>query len=304
MDIHKFGDKVAKAVKEKTKSSYTIQFCSRGRARYFLDILKPKNRYQTQQADGPLRPFFHESLEGGRNEENIQHIPGRDWLNDCFKIPGERDIPLDSFAHVKDRIAFALLNPKCQLMEYVPHIRYLDLAIAFYILSGEDEDSYSTRFILDSDLRAWGIGLDIIYGLALVNTPRILPATQATMAEFGHSIGKVQDDRGNSPFCIIGNAYGIYGAAVMLYPDILRQKADQYQNDVLILPMSVKTVMVLPDNTRISYWEWSRLISSISRKVPSDDVLLEHPYLYRKETGELDIVGIREEGKYVWNENI
>lgn len=200
------------------------------------------------------------------------------------------------FDHVKDRIGFALINPNSQLLERIAWISFLDLAVTFYVLPEQDKDSDHIQFINDWDLQAWGISIDWLYGLAITNMPRMLPVTQVTMAELGRSLGDVGNGKEVSPFCILGNASGIYGAASMLYPNILRLQAEKYDRDILILPLSVKTIMTIPDCNGIPYEEWNQLILKMSIHVPNNEALTRHPYLYNKKSGQIEIVGKEENG--------
>lgn len=74
-------------------------------------------------------------------------------------LPSELAEQLKDFEKVKDRIAYKLINAEdnAVLLSGVPHFRYLDLAVVFYIIVAESEEGQMTALIHDEHLNLWNI---------------------------------------------------------------------------------------------------------------------------------------------------
>ena len=79
-------------------------------------------------------------------------------------LPSELAEQLKDFEKVKDRIAYKLINAEdnAVLLSGVPHFRYLDLAVVFYIIVAESEEGqdvykrqilyhYSVTFLINQE---------------------------------------------------------------------------------------------------------------------------------------------------------
>ena len=78
---------------------------------------------------------------------------------------------------MKDRIAYKLINAEdnAVLLSGVPHFRYLDLAVVFYIIVAESEEGQMTALIHDEHLNLWNITADDLSLLSEQNTGTLLP---------------------------------------------------------------------------------------------------------------------------------
>ena len=56
----------------------------------------------------------------------------------------------------------------------------------------------------------------------------------------------------SSPFYVLTNIQGINGAVCLLYPQVLKNFAEEAGRDIIILPSSIHEVLLLPDNGDIS----------------------------------------------------
>ena len=64
-----------------------------------------------------------------------------------------------------------------KLLEQAPHIRFLDLAVIFYILDASERDSIVRAFtITNRQLEVWGVSKEILFEEASRNMPRRFPA--------------------------------------------------------------------------------------------------------------------------------
>ena len=84
------------------------------------------------------------------------------------------------------------------------------------------------------------------------------------------------------------NALEWNGASALLYPDVLETYANQYDCDWLIIPSSVHEVLLRPYCSEAEIENARSAISDVNASLLSpDEVLSDHPYLYRRDKKEL-----------------
>ena len=179
-------------------------------------------------------------------------------------LPSELAEQLKDFEKVKDRIAYKLINAEdnAVLLSGVPHFRYLDLAVVFYIIVAESEEGQMTALIHDEHLNLWNITADDLSLLSEQNTGTLLPCR----------IKPIED------------AIMELGASCLLYKDVLKNFAAQVDDDLVILPSSIHEVLLAPYKKALSLDELNEMIFCINRsEVPVEDRLSDHIYFYSRE---------------------
>lgn len=205
---------------------------------------------------------------------------------------------LRDFNTAKDRIAFRLISREYneELLTTVPWLPFLDLAIVFILCISQEKDGRLTALIHNSQMALWGLSPKELYKIAARNTPRLFPPV---LKRLEHVLNEMlQDEDGSGPFGIPGflplnpplylltNQDSCDGAACLLYENVIKDLADQYQKDLLILPSSVHEVLLSPDIHKFSYPMLQDLIQKINREELSpEDRLSDRLYLYERETG-------------------
>ena len=134
---------------------------------------------------------------------------------------------------MKPRILLRLINREsnASLLQNMPHIPWLDLAIVFCLCLKEDDSGLMTASIYNDHLDAWGISQNDLWLLAMENTPRHFPPVITHMSCIlggiepdGPGPMRKQDDALlSSPLYVLTNSSGIHGAACILYPQVLKK---------------------------------------------------------------------------------
>ena len=114
--------------------------------------------------------FYFKQYLKGRSLEEICH----DILSvyEENKPSGNIDISFfTNYEQVKKRIVFKLINyeQNKNLLQKIPHIKILDLAIIFNCLVDADETGNATILIYNQHLSLWNITKDDLYHLAMKN---------------------------------------------------------------------------------------------------------------------------------------
>ena len=210
--------------------------------------------------------------------------------------PGLDCTDLLDFEAMKPRILCRLINREANaaLLQKLPHIPWLDLAIVFCLCLKEDADGMMTAAIYNDHLEAWSVSLEEIHALAMENPiSRFPPITtnmpcllEGTVQAGGQTQAFSREDPFFSPLYVLTNTSRIHGAACMLYPQVLKNFAEGVERDLIILPSSIHEVLLLPQEDGFSCQEMSRLVECVNQaEVPSQDRLSNQVYLYSREKG-------------------
>lgn len=295
MNIFEFSEKTAKALQERLGPGFTVIHRDKEDAEGILPMLEIVGESEEQFPPILMEPCYHDFLDGNESEELLERIISAIccglFNNDC-KMLLSQEMRVADYEYAKNKIAYALFNCVRFIPEKILTCPYLDMRKVFYILSTEKSGSHFHRFVCKADLEKWNISFDTLHEQAMINTPKLLPLECTNMSDILQGEELESDD--GAIFTVLGNKLGLYGAAVMLYPDLLKSLSEKYEKDILILPLSMEEVIISPDEKMIPYFEWNKLMKDMNKVIPPDDVLMTHPYLYIRETGQIKIVGKEE----------
>nr|WP_300865111.1 DUF5688 family protein [uncultured Acetatifactor sp.] len=198
-----------------------------------------------------------------------------------------------SFEKVRDRICYRLIGRKGngELLEEIPYIEFLDLAICFHYAYHGKELGDGTILIYNSHMEMWDTCAAELYGLARRNTRRLFPwrcmGWEVAMQELA-GLGEctdMEDVEGledmDLPLKVLTNSSRSHGAACILYPGVLEEEARKTGSDLFILPSSIHEVLLLPDTGNEDSGELKKMVSEVNRSyVAAEEVLSDTLYRY------------------------
>ena len=86
------------------------------------------------------------------------------------------------------------------------------------------------------------------------------------------------------PMYVLTNKKRYYGAACIVYPNVLEEIGDLLQEDYYIIPSSVHEILFLPASKCIDSEALNSIIEDVNRsQVEDEDWLSDHTYLYQRE---------------------
>ncbi|MDO5519980.1 MAG: DUF5688 family protein [bacterium] len=221
-----------------------------------------------------------------------------------------------SFEQVKDKIIYRLINynKNTKLLEEVPFVRFLDLAITFHCLVKQDEDGIGTIRITNEHAECFGVTVKELMQLAIKNTTRLFPIKISSMEEVIYELMKrdfyelcpIGDCEGDEMFrqmmsqmlpdesapkmYILSNETGINGATAMLYRDGIKEFANRLDSDLYILPSSIHEVILVPYDETLRKEELRNMVCEVnSSQVPIDEVLSDKVYIYHRKNNRVEI---------------
>lgn len=196
-----------------------------------------------------------------------------------------------NFARVRGRICYRLISAEKnkKLLEDIPYIPYLDMAVSFYYAYQGEDSSMGTILVHNSHLDMWKTTVEELFLLAQGNTPRLFPWICSSLEEMVEKYGEVQDreEAALKPFCekvpfwILTNKQRAFGAACMLYTGVLEELAKKEQTNFFILPSSVHEVILMADKGGDWDWKLREIIREINASQPEqEEVLSDSLYYY------------------------
>lgn len=253
-----------------------------------------------------LDAFYEEYLQRGISIEEVcaevVHTYKISKTNHKFDTSGVMD-----FEQVKDNICFKLVNAQRnqELLADVPHIKFLDLAIIYFILISKDSAGTGTIMVRNNIMDMWGVDIDELYNIALRNTQRLFRGTVSSMSsviseminsgEDDESIEDVFDmevgDADAIPMYVATNLSKINGAGVILYDNLLKEFADRINSDFFILPSSIHETLFVS----VSFGADERGLAAMVRdvnatQVAADEVLSDNVYRYNRVTDRVEMI--------------
>ena len=198
-----------------------------------------------------------------------------------------RDV--SNFESIRNRIVYKLIHAgnNKTLLSSVPHIRYLDLAIVFYFIVTENNEGQMTALIRREHLKLWNITEEQLIQLAEENTPRLLPARitpiEQVLAKLDTFSLLPPEGLPSVHLKVLTNHREINGAACILYPELLKNLADEAEDDLVILPSSIHEVLIARQSQTLPYHELNSMVRYINQTdVPPEDRLSDHIYCYSR----------------------
>lgn len=248
-----------------------------------------------------LEPYYQAYLEGAGTNELADRLCS--IYDSCAKplLTEEFDY---SFKEMSNCIIFRLvsLERNLRLLEKVPYMKYLDLAITFHCLVREDEEGIGTIRITNEHLEHWNTTVQELFSLSVSNTKMIMPPTIRRMDEVIKGIlsGGWQEDEkdfeeqyhtlldhsytNENHMYILTNQKGINGASCLLYENILLEFANQINSDLYILPSSIHEVILVPAEKGISKDALTEMVKDVNRtQVANEEILSDRVYYFSRE---------------------
>lgn len=151
-----------------------------------------------------------------------------------------------NFETCRNRIIYRLISrsKNRRLLEQMPYIPFLDMAVTFHVIVGITDQCVKT-FKIDKKLQeGWGVSVEQLLKLAKQNTERLLPLEIADMNTLIQKHMKMDGEHiptgiGDPNMIVITNSFGVYGASVVLYEDMIQNIADELDCDLYVIPSSV-----------------------------------------------------------------
>ena len=193
---------------------------------------------------------------------------------------------ISDFDTIQEKIVFKIVYAPLNeiLLKTLPHIRFLDYAIVFYILFEVDENGTATIPITNDLIQLWNTNLNEIHQLAKYNTPQLLPAVFKPMRiVIEELLGNPCENefQADDMMFVLTNSLRSLGAACILYDNLLLQIGNFLKENFYILPSSIHEVIIIPESQAPDKETLNEMVLEVNEtQVQPEDVLSDHVYYY------------------------
>ncbi|MGB8452583.1 MAG: DUF5688 family protein [Anaerocolumna sp.] len=252
-----------------------------------------------------LNPYYERYLTGDPFEGLVDEII--QVYRNTREVGEKNDLSIRyEFNEMKPYIIYRLINydRNRKLLMEVPHVHFMDLAITFHCLVKNNEKGIGTIRITNEHINTWNINIEELKEIARINTPALFPPVVKSMNDVIQDIfknelhtfsqsdsysedstifdGLSQHETNN--MYVISNLKGINGASCLLYPNVMKDLAEELNSDLYILPSSIHEVIVVKGNASMDKNTFREMVFDVNRtQVPDEDVLSDNVYFYSRE---------------------
>ncbi len=245
-------------------------------------------------------------------------------LNQIYeKYDQKEEIDVDfftDFEKVRGKLSVKLINYELNqaLLQDVPHIHFLDLAVVCHCIVVNDLIGNGSILIHENHMKLWKVDKRKMFEEALSNAQHIEPAQLKNMTEMlqemyqesesGKEIEKVtvstnrcitrqleevavQEGTQEIQMYVLTNRNRYHGAAVILYEGLLTKIAESFHRSFYMLPSSIHEVILIPANNGIEEDNLSKMVQEVNEtQLMSEEVLANHAYYFDQRKKELEIL--------------
>lgn len=185
------------------------------------------------------------------------------------------EVVIDDLNDFKSRAILTLINTEKNqnILSYVPYRAYYEFSIVYRIIVHEDEEATTSGIVTNKMLEKAGYTEEELYKFAYENTRKDVNISKM----FG--------------MYVLTTKRGMYGAASILFPEMIKEIADHCGCDLYLIPSSTCEWMAVPVRT-ISGGaaEVNKMIREAnSVAVEEEEILGERCYYYDYKTGEIRV---------------
>lgn len=207
-----------------------------------------------------------------------------------------------TYENMKNRIIYRLVNfeRNQKILDQIPFIRFLDLAVTFHCLIEINDSGISTIRITREMMELWNMDVNSIWRQAKINTPGYFPLRFRSMSQVVEEILEKQmpgmlsketrKDQIGADMYILSNELGVNGSAALLYDNAVKELARERCCNFYILPSSIHEVILVPYRETYIKEQLSEMVKEINTtQVPKEDILSDQVYFYNYSNNSFEI---------------
>ena len=246
----------------------------------------------------PLEMLYEQFEDGSSLSELCDYIES--ITNSAIPPAVSRIRSLNCFEDLKDRITCRIISCEKneEFLRTVPWLPYLDLAIIFSLSIQSEGETQISTVITHTVSDSWNVTPEELFEIAMENTPWIHPSLfrrLETVVEeyFPGATLFLPPDVPVPTLYVFTNETAHYGAATILYPNALKDLAEQFGSDLLILPSSIHEVLIIADSENFSEHDYQIFRNTIrhvnDEAILPEDFLSDNLYRYHRASEQLEI---------------
>ena len=231
-----------------------------------------------------LNRYYNQFLTDGieKTAQSIIALYEESKVEESFPIS-----MLTDFSKVKPLIKMKLINyqENSDLLETVPHIKILDLAVVFMIvLKAPEKCQLGTILIHNKYLDYWDLNEDSLYKTAkenMRNDFQTIPMKNIIHAVKEREFKEEFMEEEDFDLYVLTTHSTLHGAIGMLNKELLNAFMKKYQTDkLIILPSSIHEVLLIPYEIEED-WDMKGIVREVNEtELSEEDFLSNSVYVY------------------------
>ncbi len=298
MNYEEFKEMLKTALEERFEGKANVYFKTIVKRN---DVNKESLVIEKTEEDGVPTISLTELYEIYSETRNFEHCL-RVVQDICLEKPifDIKDL-LMTWEEARERIQMRLVKKEwnTKKLEHVPYQEYLDFAVVFYVVIGEDNEMITAYQVNNEMAKRWGVGLDELWATARENLEKeqfFIKVMEALLDNI--SEGKFGEEEMEGNQCVklmyvMSNEGNNHGARVVLRKDILRELANEKGRNLYLLPASVHEWILCIDNGRLDVQAMKWIVHEVNRNprvIRPEECLSDSVYYYDREQNEVRIV--------------
>lgn len=242
--------------------------------RDFVEMIAISNKDTHEGPAIDVKEFWDDAKRRGMSYEEMSREVMKRLDLTLKEVP---EVVIDDLNDFKSRAILTLINTEKNqnMLSYVPHREYYEFSIVYRIIVHEDEEATTSGIVTNEMLEKAGYTEEELYKFAYENTRKDVNISKM----FG--------------MYVLTTKRGMYGAASILFPEMIKEIADHYGCDLYLIPSSTCEWMAVPVRT-ISGSGGAAEVNEMIREansvaVEEEEILGERCYYYDYKTGEIRV---------------
>ena len=228
--------------------------------------------------------YFDKYRKGSTFEEIVENVLDviRYTNEDTFNFDEISDYE-KAKAHIVPRlVSFSGNEDMLERRAFVP---YLNLAVVFIYVISSKEDELVSFAINDEQVRTWGVSRKKIFCDSIETSMKLFPPLIESIKE---ALPLVRDED-FKPFYVLTNSRKQYGAACVLYDNVLSDFADEIGESFYLIPSSVHEMLLIPESFNIDVREMKQMLIEVNDSVlKPEEVLSDRVYFFDMNSKSMD----------------
>lgn len=188
---------------------------------------------------------------------------------------------------VRSKIKMKLVNYERnkELLEKIPHIKFLDLAIIFYVEVENNSNGLATILIYHHHMGYWNFTVEEMFKLANENMSedfKIVPMMDIINDIMSEECTEVFLSEAKVEMSIITNHSQLHGAIGMLQTNMLKEYMRRHHAErLIIIPSSVHEVLLIPCDPETDVASFNEMVQEVNAtQLLPEEVLSDNAYIY------------------------
>ncbi len=322
MNYHEFLEQVRAYFEEQLGEEYHVRLNevmkNNGKKLTGLSILEPESSISPNIY---LNPYYEMYIAGIPMEEIYARI--QEIYEKAKQTKEIREFQMEfSFENQKENIIIRLIHyeKNLELLNGLPYIRFLDLAVTFHCIVHLGDTGLSSIPVTIRLMEHWETSVNELMRYGLENSKRLFPMSVLPMQEVLFQMFKEdmkqrireyfdledneEDDQlfeelrenyenieSETQMYVMTNNRGINGAAVILYEEAFKEFAESVGKDLYLIPSSIHEFIIIPYDEFICPEDLRKMVVDVNdTEVPYEDILSEQIYFYSLEKSQFQII--------------